>query len=116
MNQQSRCLYEFFEKGIDFYKSEMKRELTRKCRQDFLVIGKKKSELEKVKKWMQENPACVISVQDSLNCGNCEYGTKSFMERYNIFNNCTCLQLLKNDNFEAMISNFYFRKVIASKM
>ncbi len=109
-------IYEFFKRGIDSYRAEMKAALTRKCRRDFIAIGKQKFELAKVKKWMLENPACVLSVQDSIATGNCKYGTKTFMERYNISENSTCLQLLKNANFDAMLRDFYFCKVIASKM
>ena len=97
---------------------EFRRKILRKARQDWVFAESNNSTSEEVLFLMKENPHCRVSIKDSLESGNCEPGTKRFIEEWslqhllNLEDSIVFEDLLEHTQIEEMLKIFAFRKVI----
>lgn len=110
---------EWFSKPLENWVEEMKGELLRKIRNEF--INTSRWSVTEAKAKVQEllqgcASGTVFVIQDSLDTGNCVPGTESFMESYGLTEGMTCQQIFEHKKFEEMLENGRFRAVILSKL
>ena len=74
----------------------------------------RESEKEAFRESMAVHPDLVVSVEDSVDgAGNCPYGTKEFLDKYNLERENRFGDLLKHPQFGEMFGNVYFRRAVA---
>lgn len=109
---------EWFNHPIEYWVEKMKVELTKKIRSEFLNSTRwdSRRQMAKVRELLMANPEIKFCIQDSLDTGNCEPGTKEWMARFDITEPQTGKQLLEHKKFEEMLGNARFRAVILHKL
>ena len=108
----------WFSKPVTEWVEEMKSELLRKIRTEFLNSARwdKGLQKEKVRELLEANPETLFEVGDSLAVGNCRPGTESWMKDFGLTEPVTGKQLLEHQKFEDMLKNSRFRAVVINKL
>jgi hypothetical protein len=90
--------------------------LINKMRKDFTAHGGIAASMEKTVAMLESNgnSAIALSLQDSLNAGNCESGSLSFMKKYGLSDGMTVADILAHKQRDEMFAVFEFRKVVVS--
>lgn len=106
---------EFLAAGFDpeTAQKELFRELRNKERRAAVIARMGEYSENVIRRTLEENPNMVISLADSTTAGNCEYGTKRFLEQFGLQESQTAQELLENPRFEEILRNAAFRKVVA---
>lgn len=97
---------------------EMLKNARRKAKRDWINSQKEKTDKEKIKRILEENPKETLRVEDSIKAGNCEVGTKNFRDEYFGSNReeVKFEEILNKDYFDEILENKDFRATIAYKM
>ena len=109
---------EWFSKPVEEWVEQMKNELIKKIRSQFLNSARwdQNQQIEKVKQYLSENLDTVLTIEDSLATGNCIPGTESFMNEYSLRKGeMICKDILAHKRLEEMLKNDRFRVVIINK-
>lgn len=93
--------------------TELFRELRNKERRAAVIARMEEYSENIIRRTLEENPLMVVSLADSVAAGNCEYGTKRFLEQFGLEGKCTARELLEHPQFDSLLKNAAFRKVIA---
>lgn len=103
----------FFSKTIEEWKKYFQSKILKKLRKDYVFVCKEERLKKNIIVEMGKNPRKVVTIQDSLDQGNCEYGTRQFLNRYGINGNTiTISELVNHPKISEMVDNYHFRKVI----
>ena len=92
--------------------------LSKKERRDYVAAKAQENtyEGEQLIKSVKENPLMQISLQDSIDSGNCPIGSKEFIQQYNLSENVYFSELLQHKDLEEMLKNQMFVKVLVLKL
>jgi hypothetical protein len=114
--------YELYFPAIKWYqdkascKKELQHYLRRKIKMDYVIHAKRVREKADVVELMAQHPELVLTIKDSLEVGNCELGTMSFIDSYNLKTEMTIGDLLRHKDIDKMLDRMDFKKVILSKI
>lgn len=65
---------------------------------------------------MQKHPEAILTFQDSIDVGNCEFGTTQFQEEFGLPNSMSFKDILEHKDFDSIIKHSLFRKAVVAKV
>ncbi|MCG8514579.1 MAG: hypothetical protein MI740_10585 [Halanaerobiales bacterium] len=103
-------------KSIEEWKEYFHNKILRKARKDWVYAERSNNTSEDIHKLMIMNMVKSVSIQDSLDTGNCDKGSKSFAKKWGIElsedGSVPVDVLLHHPQIKTMLNNFAFRKVV----
>jgi hypothetical protein len=107
-------ILDWFSKPSEEHRKTLLTKVIHKTRKDYVYACHQEKSPEELLQTMGNNPDAVITVEHSLEMGNCELGTRRFMTEHHILEDQKTLgELLENPQIGEMINNYHFRKVVA---
>ncbi len=107
------------EKWLEYYKSRMKHSAFIKSKNEYRNIQKWSTEkqVQLVKQYLGSNLQTTYTLQDSLDVGNCEPSSISFMSKYDIpTTGILSRELLDHKQLDQMLQDSRFRSIFLDKI
>jgi hypothetical protein len=106
-------IVEWYHKEKTWIKEYFMEKITKKAKFNYEYLMELKLKEEEFKKCLNKHKELKISIQDSLNAGNCKVGTLEFIEKWNIDH---IEELLKHPEADKLFKNNDFRRTIIHKL